>query len=359
MNGELSWLKSLKEETYSFIQEMNEGKDFSRFKYSYSGDLYDSTAKWGLGQLVFAAKILYMIDKLKSVRPIYKKNLANAINSFQTEDGYYTDSTLFKPGKGLTAKLFKSRGLAAHEKIKRAETRQSFAALLSLNSLPRMPFAHIPYSKKGIGNYLKRLDWKKAWDAGSHFSHLLFFLHSNKELFGVHEKDSDELIDYAIEWANNLQSPHDGCWYKGKPAEFEKVNGAMKILTGLSAAGRKEFSYPELLIDTALNGVKHAGACENLNVVYTLSRCSGITGHRRGEIKDFCKEMLFNYRQYYHEDRGGFSFFKGKANETYYGAKISRGLNEPDIHGTMMFIWGISIMSKILEIDLDLKNPII
>jgi len=43
-----------------------------------------------------------------------------------------------------------------------------------------------------------------------------------------------------------------------------------------------------------------------------------------------------------------------KTNIYYYGAKITRGLNEPDIHGTCMFLWGISIISQILEIDQEL-----
>ena len=87
MNLEIDWLTNIKESVYSFIQEMNVRKDFSYFKYSYSGDLYDSNNKWGLGQLVFATKILYMIDKIRNFNPIYRSNLINGINSFQIKDG--------------------------------------------------------------------------------------------------------------------------------------------------------------------------------------------------------------------------------------------------------------------------------
>lgn len=359
MNLEIDWLMNIKERVYSFIQEMNANKDFSYFKYSYSGDLYDSNTKWGLGQLVFATKILYMIDKIKELDPNHRLNLINAINSFQTKDGYYTDATLFKPNtRSIVGKLLGGKKDSYREEVKRAETRQSFAALLALDSKSSYPFLHIPYSKKGIERYLKKLDWTQPWAAGSHFSHLLFFLYYNKELLGFHKDDADELIDYAIKWANRLQSPTDGCWCSGEVPSLQNVNGAMKILVGLSAVKRLTFSYPEKIIDTSLKIGKNTDACNDFNVVYVLYCCNKIEDYRSDEIRDFCLKRLSQYRQYYHEDKGGFSFHLDKANDVYYRAKITKGLNEPDIHGTVMFMWGITLISKILKRDLGLKELI-
>ena len=56
----------------------------------------------------------------------------------------------------------------------------------------------------------------------------------------------------------------------------------------------------------------------------------------------------------YYEDKGGFSFLIGQTNTRYYGVKIAKGLNEPDIHGTIMFVWGISIIAQILGIESEL-----
>ena len=124
MNLEIDWLRDIKESVYSFIQEMNVRKDFSYFKYSYSGDLYDSNIKWGLGQLVFAAKILYMINKIKELTPAHRLILISEINSFQTKDGYCSDTMIFKPNKWRTiSNFFKGRKISSsHEQIKRAET---------------------------------------------------------------------------------------------------------------------------------------------------------------------------------------------------------------------------------------------
>lgn len=361
MNSEIDWLEDIKDRIYSFIQDLNTKKDFSYFKYSYSGDLYDSNTKWGLGQLVFVTKIMYMISKIKNLNPPYRSNLISSINAFQTKDGYYTDTTLFKQNniQRMISKLFKGRqSSSSHEKTKRAETRQSFAALLALNSKPIYPFLHIPYSEGGIDRYLATLDWTRPWDSGSHFSHLLFFLHYNRELFGLHQDDADHHIDYAIDWVNKLQSSSDGCWYKRPAPNSQKVNGAMKILTGLAAANKLNFSYPERIIDTSLKIVDHSDACNDFNVVYVLYCCSKMVEYRTDEIRDFCLRRLHQYQEYYFEDKGGFSFHKNRANERYYGARITKGLNEPDIHGTVMFLWGITLISKILKLDLGLNEPI-
>ena len=187
---------------------------------------------------------------------------------------------------------------------------------------------------------------------------MLFFLYYNKTLFGLHEDDADELIDYAIDWLNKLQSSSDGCWYMGKTPDSQKVNGAMKILTGLSASGRLSVSRPERIIDNALKIAEGSDACNDFNVVYVLYHCSEIVDHRAGEIRDFCLRRLNQYRRYYHEAKGGFSFHLDRANDLYYGARITKGLNEPDIHGTVMFLWGITLISKILKFDLGLKEPV-
>ena len=59
------------------------------------------------------------------------------------------------------------------------------------------------------------------------------------------------------------------------------------------------------------------------------------------------------YFDYYHENMGGFSFHKSKANIWYYGAPISKGRDEPDIHGTTLFLWGIALISQVFGIDED------
>lgn len=357
---QLKWLKKMKNKIFRFVLRMNE-KNFGYFKYSLSGDLYGPRVHWGLGQLVFATKILYMIDKLNDVDEEKRENLIQAILSFQKPNGYIHDPFISKLTRRERVKKFLKNGdfeSLLNTAVKRAETRQSYAALFSLGAKPKRPFLHIPYTKEGIRKYLKSMDWQQPWASGSHLSHLLFFLRYNKNLFGQHSNEVEELIDCAIEWVNRFQSPVDGCWYNGEVPDTQKVNGAMKILTGLSASGRLPFSYPEKIIDTALKIAKSSDACNDFNVVYVLYCCSKSVDHRIDDIKDFCIRRLGHYKRYYHEDIGGFSFKLNKANDVYYGTKITKGLNEPDIHGTALFLWGITLISKILKLNLDLREPI-
>lgn len=360
-HGETAWLTNIKKSVISFLQDLNINRDYTFFKYSYSGDLQSPRDGWGLGQLVFAGKILYMLDEVKGLKPEHRDNLIAAIDSFWKTDGFYSDARLVKPSlKVVLGSFLKGRQpQPSYEQIRRAETRQTFAALIALNAKPRAAFMHVPDTQQEISKYLSSLDWTQPWAAGSHFSHLLFFLHHNQALFGTPEDPSSELIDFATEWIGKRQSASDGCWYDDPVrSATEKINGAMKILTGFRAAGKSRFPYPECLINTALTIPNEMEACSNFNVVYVLYCCRSLTDYRHDDIKAYCLQKLSHYKQYYFDDIGGFSFYLNRANQKYYGAKITRGLKEPDIHGTVMFLWGITLISKIIGLDLGLREPV-
>ncbi len=124
----------------------------------------------------------------------------------------------------------------------------------------------------------------------------------------------------------------------------------MKIITGLKGADKMNFRYPEKLIDLCLRTKNDKHACDNFNIIYLLHYANEIAekNYRVDEIKDFATERLRIYKNYYFPEIGGFSFLPDKANVYYYGMKITKGLKEPDIHGTVMFLWGISIIMQIL-----------
>jgi hypothetical protein len=138
----------------------------------------------------------------------------------------------------------------------------------------------------------------------------------------------------------------------------EKINGAMKMMLVYDIA-KRDFGYPEKLIDLSLLSLNDRHASDNFNIVCVLYHCSMKTDHKREQIRDFCIERLNSYSQYYWPVYGGFSFLPGRANMVYYGARISKGLPEPDIHGTHLYLWGIVLISKILRLDdLNFKVPI-
>jgi len=349
---DIDWIFGLKEEVPQFLEKLKGRKISGFFRYSLSGDLCGENIKWGLGNTVFAVKIYYTLDLLDKLSQVERKAMANFIKSFQKEDGTIYDPLVKRKAflslsNFLSAiKNFNFNKLFGKETI-RAETRQSVSALNLLGKKPDVYYQKFPKTEKEIKKYLSKLNWQKPWGAGSHFSHLIFFL-KNSDL-----KDKEKLIDFAISWVNKLQSPEDGSWYKRNPSLQQKINGAMKIITGLKVAEKMNFQHPEKLIDLCVSAKSDKDACNNFNIIYVLHYASRVTenSYSFDEIKSFVTERLRIYRNYYFSDIGGFSFLPEGANEVYYGAKITKGLKEPDIHGTCMFLWGISIISQILGID--------
>lgn len=355
----INWIKDLKKNVGVFLDMLDEN-NFNYIKYSLSGDIYGRNINWGLGQNVFMVKILYMLGLLEGIDSDKRNNLINGIKKFQDGNGYISDPLIIKL---ITKKRFlffrdKSNEFEL-EKIRRAETRQSFSALNCLGEKPDRPFLYIPYDERSIGNFLSGFNWKYPWDAGSHFSHLLFFLKLNKIMFGYKTGIVDKLIEYANNWVDDLQSKDDGFWYSGGTTVKEKINGAMKILTGKMAAGILYINNHETVIDGCLGAINDGEACSNFNIIYCLYYCSRLSDYRKKDIEDFCYNRLGIYKEFYFDEIGGFSFHKNKANDIYYGARITKGLNEPDIHGTVMFVWGIALISKILKLDfVDFKIPL-
>lgn len=352
---EIKWIFALKERVPQFLKKLKGKKIPGFFHYSLAGDLCNEDTKWGLGNTVFAVKIYYTLNLLNKLPEKDKKEMANFIKSFQEKNGEFHDP-LVKKRAFLREKLSSIKNWNFnnffHQQTIIAETRQVISALKLLGGKPDVPYKKFLKTRKEIGKYLEKLDWQKPWSAGSHFSHLVFFL-KNSDL-----ENKEDLINFAIEWVGKLQNSGDGSWYQGNPSLQQKINGAMKIITGLKVAGKINFKYPEELIDLCLSvRDNRPHACNNFDIIYTLYYSSKVENneYRLNKIKDFTLEHLRKiYKEYYFPEIGGFSFFMGKANTDYYGAKITEGLDEPDIHGTVMFLWGISIAAQISGINDDL-----
>ena len=348
------WILELKEKVPKFLEELRGNKIPGFFHYSLTGDLYKESIKWGLGNTVFAVKVYYTLGLLDELPKKDKACIMDFIKSFQKEDGTIYDPLVrrksFVMNFLLRSKELDFSNIFGKQTIV-AETRQSISALKLLEEKPDIAYRKFPKQREEIEEYLAKLNWQRPWGAGSHFSHLVFFLkNSNLE-------NKEELIDSAIDWVNGLQNLKDGSWYQGNPNLQQRINGAMKIITGLKVTDKMNFHYSKKLIDLCLSAKNDSHACDNFNIVYVLHYASqkAVNNYRIDEIKKFAINRLAVYRSYYFPENGGFSFLPHRANVYYYGAKISKGFNEPDIHGTVMFLWGISIIAQILGIDKELE----
>jgi hypothetical protein len=350
---EIDWLYTLKDEVLSFLEHQKSKKVKGYYKYSYSGDLYNDSIHWNIGSSVFALKIFYTlgIEKNQEI-----EDTTNYIKSFyHQKDSLIYDDFIFKKAfvrNFLSSIRNKNFANLFNEQYKRAETRQSYSALMLYDEVPQNIKLQIPKNEKEIENYLSRLNWHEPWGAGSHFSHLMFFYRLALKSGNITQNEFDKLVEHAIKWIDKLRNSKDGGWYKGKQDIRFVVNGAMKIITGLIAVEKTHFDYAKELVDTCLNATNDEHACDNFNIILVLNYASKLLDreYRQSEIEKFALNRLAKYKAHYKKEQGGFSFYPFNANQRYYGAKITKGLNEADIHGTVLFLWGIVIIIQILGI---------
>ncbi len=347
------WIFELKKETSSFLGHMKGKKRPGFFKYSYSGDYFTERIHWGLGQSAFFLKIVYTLN----LQEQFKKEIKEAqtyIETFRHGSGLYFDSlvcVLSFPKNVFNGLRYRDWNHAVGMYTKLGETRQAVSSLLLFdqNIISKYPTS-LPRDEKDIERYLSKLHWTRPWHAGAHYSILVFFLHTS-EL-----KNKEILIDTAQNWLKNV-AQKDGFWYAEGASLQERINGAMKVITGMNVLGKVTLHNPEGLIDICLESQHNEQACDNFNILYVLKYANLATerGYRHKEILSFVENRLGLYKKYYYKDKGGFSFFENKANTRYYGARLSRGYEEPDMHGTVLFLWGISIIAQILDIEKELN----
>ena len=81
------WIESVISTLPDFLDRMRDPLEDGRFKYSLSGDL-KFEERWGLGNSVFATKILYMLG---TETHNSKSSIAKYIQSFQNPKGEIFD----------------------------------------------------------------------------------------------------------------------------------------------------------------------------------------------------------------------------------------------------------------------------
>ena len=85
-----------------------------------------------------------------------------------------------------------------------------------------------------------------------------------------------------------------------------------------------------------------------VDIVYVLYKCSLQTNYKEEEIKKYFSNLLNEIEEHYFEDLGGFSYYLNKSQTHYYGIKITDGIKEPDIHGTTLLVWSLSMIFEVL-----------
>ena len=343
-NTARTWVKGVLVRLPLFLDSMRHPARTSLYRYSQSGDRQPNPS---LAASVFVAKIMAMAGIGSSED---RHALIEHILSFEQSDGSIADPWVRRNSRlGRVTEMLLSRSCRNlyHRQTVRAETRQAVAALRVFGAAPSRPFADLPRDTVAIDAYVRSLDWSRPWGAASHISHLAFFMVQHAACFGVGDVSDVAKLLSQVEKAYRRQ---DGAWYAANAqiSSHQKVNGAMKIITALDAAGVFGLDNAEGLIDLCLAAASDGHACNHLNVICVLHRCATVSEYRRDEVRTYLLDRLRRYRAHYWPWQGGFSFFPGAANHSYYNARVTTGMAEPDVHGTVLMLWGIVLICDVL-----------
>ncbi|MEM7033808.1 MAG: hypothetical protein AAF629_29965 [Chloroflexota bacterium] len=359
-----------------------------RIRFCNQGNLIEPTANTGLGASCLALKATYQTGVWEQLEPDMQSGWIAHIQSFQEQEtGYFEDAAILAvadaranwslPKKVLnrvrrklgyadlaeldamsTKKHRPEKYTVLNTATRRAETRQACAALLAAGSRPLYPINHIPASPEAILAYLDDLPWYlNPWHAGSHTAYLIFALKLNADIFNQ-QTPFQKHVPIILSYLDQLQDPETGSWFRNSwfPREVplnQKVNGAMKVLTGYSLLD-KPVQWPEKLIDLCLRAYDDRDACHSVDLIYILHECAKWTTHRQGETEAFAEKLLGSIEKHCKPD-GGLSFYPTHANTMYYGVPISTGLPESDVHGSHLLIWAATLCLNLLDLKPEFK----
>ncbi len=239
--------------------------------------------------------------------------------------------------------------LNRHSAIVRAETRQAASTLLMVGAFPRYPLPLEISQPEEVESFVRRFDWGNPWTAASHLAHALVFLCINYKAFGGPPR-YHEITDRILSFLESVRDHKSGTWFTRSPSPAIKVNGAMKVLTGLQWLGR-QLPDCRALIDFALAQPFESDGCGFLNRFYVVAQ--SVTGcppgYRDLQVRALAERVVEHAGQYYRDD-GGFSFYPTRAQTHYYGARVSNGNNLADLHGTVMLSWALALAYRKLEL---------
>ena len=352
---------SLRESVGLWIKKMGEGLPPGRFRFCEKRCLVPVDGKRGQGVTCFAAKSVWNIGLWESWPSEVREGCIQFIKSFQVPDGDFVDQWLLRRivcdtkihliKHGRFWELFTDMKEARIRAV-RAETRQSASTLMLLGDQPTYRLPVTWQSESSVREFVRSLDWSHPWGAGSHASHLVAFVVMNSISSGLSSVES-QMLKAAFEETDQFLDGRTGTWGMGDVTPTQRINGAMKMLTAYDWAGRF-IPYPESLIDYVLSNTSVENGCGVLDRLFVLHKASvEVLGYRSDDLQNFALNALSEISRYYQND-GGFSFNLTHAQRSYYGAFVSLGGRQGDMHGTVMFTWACATALDLLGIRKEL-----
>ena len=356
------WLSGLRDDVGRFMGKLQVPGQTGHFRPCLTGATV-AGERAALGFSCFGLKIYYTLGLWDALPDSQRRDWLDFIRSYQIlseeneQHSYFVDPHLLNniaPLPELGIRLNFQRWLRGEKKQDRGanalkgETKQAIATLAQVGASPSIPFYKFPNGKGPLRRYLKTLPWSEPWTAGALTAIVAVFLRSQGPL--LDNVDDNALMAQTVKFIDGIADPKTGGYFRGElPTRDQLINGAMKVLNALDWL-QSPVHYPEQLIDTCLEQGPPPAGCHVVDWIYVVHRCLLQTKHRKTEVQQQCINIAEMIKTHQNSDMG-FAFQPGKAQHLYYGATISRGLNEGDIQGSCLLLWALSMIADILDMD--------
>jgi len=339
-------------------------KDDSNFKYNISNEsnLTRAGALLELGFSCFALKIKVILND-EDLNAKTTSEWANFINNFQKNitpfpsasfvDNYFlnehTKFNLNKASKNLVKKTL-NKGFGKNYILNKqqlysyisAESKQAISTLNEIGYENKIQYIEFPKTEESIIKYLDSFNWENPWSAGAQFSTLCLFTETQIS-------DNVEVKQVLKNYIKTKLDVDTGFYHTKKNInENILINGAMKVLTGLDWID-EGIHNPEKIVDFVLKSEITNEACDLVDVVYVLFRCSQQTNYRKLDIINFINKVEDVIFKNFIKEEGGFSYSYQKSQKFYYGLIVTKQQKYADLHGTLLLLWAYTLI-------LELKN---
>ncbi len=369
LGGRADWLTRLRDDLPGWLQALRIGDRPGRLRPCLQGAEAQGRGPEPDQGRGFGLKTAFTIGLWDQLPPGDREAWIDYIRSFQirgrcANDPLTQDAFIDRPvidflrrGQGRKAMLrqwlFPPRTpqpLAFHQLTVLAETKQAIASLAAVGANSERPYRGFPRTPEAVGSHLRALDWTRPWGAGAHAAVMAVLLTVEGPRI-MTPAELEACVAACAHFVGSVADQETGAWFVGPRPEYgELVNGAMKVLTGLDWLDIRPHR-PERLVDLCLSRKPDPEGCHLVDAVYVLRQCRRRTDHRAAEVRTWALEVLDMLREHWVPGEG-FSYFRGRAQTHYYGAPMTRGLAEADIHGTCLLVWAVSMALELLESDL-------
>ncbi len=352
-----TWVWNVVDGLPRFLAQLRVSGTAARYLPATAGVL-PSGAAIGLGYTALAVKLHVLLGTWSSMTAGEQQAHVEGIRSFQTDvpspdtywgRGAFVDAPLID-ALVRTTSLSPSpvQQVSTIRNVIRAESKQAIASLIQVGASPRYRYMDLPDSVESVRLFLESFDWGQPWSAGGQTSALAMLLATGH---GEAPREAEEqLLGTIHRFFCALLDPVTGAYFSGSmPEHGNLVNGAMKVLTALDWLGEPVHA-PERLIDTCLAALPSHEGCHLVDAAYVLHQCRRTTDHRAVEVRDYARALLEMIRLHHNPD-GGFSYWIGKSQTSYYGVPITSGMPVSDIHGTLLLTWALAMVFRLIGDD--------